>query len=138
MKVTSASAILLTLMCVVLTAQARAESPTQVQKLGERLLQVQPFDLDDAARFLGQLYRRGVEILEDHVEVHGAFFPDKNGEQRGHLSLKVYPKGKSHSDESMKAEGSFGITTTPEEDHIHFDFKFSKEPKATFSPLDYI
>jgi hypothetical protein len=98
----------------------------------------QHLDLGDAKRLTEQVYQRGVEILEDHVERQGSFRPEQNVERQGHLSLKLYPKGKAHSEDSLTAETWFGFANKPEEDRLYFDFKLSKHPKHIRSVQDYL
>jgi hypothetical protein len=102
------------------------------------LAALEQLDVAQASRFIEQLYRRGVEVLEDHVELKGTFLPDNKGERWGYLSLKLYPKGKARSEEGVKAETWLGFSSKPEEDYLHFDFKLSKEPKPTLLPEDHI
>lgn len=96
------------------------------------------FDLANAKRFIEEVYKRGMDALEDRVEFEGSFRPDQQAERQGHLSLRLYPKGKAHSEDNMTAETWFGFSNKPEEDRLHFDFKFHRDQKPAGAPQDYI
>ncbi|MGH7233045.1 MAG: hypothetical protein ACREJU_17060, partial [Nitrospiraceae bacterium] len=101
-------------------------------------LLLQALDFADTTRFMEELYRRSVDAWHDHVEFEGHLQPGQNGERGGYLSLKLYPRGKAQSDESMTAETWVGFSNKPKEEHLHFDFKLSKQPKTPFSPEEYL
>ena len=136
MKLRLASAIAVTMTLLAFPAGAEDRAPSSILNADQSSLQ--SFDVSEATRLLKQLYRKGTEALADHVEVQGGVQPNRQGERRGHLSLKLYPKGKSQSEEGITAETWFGFGKTPEEDRLYFDFKFSKDNKPTFAPHDYI
>jgi hypothetical protein len=95
-------------------------------------------DLNKAQRFLEQIYKSGADLLAEHVEVEGTWRPSSgSGEQSGRLKLKLYPKGKTRSEESLNAETWFRFE--PKDHHLHFDFKFFQQPPSQpFTPEDYI
>jgi hypothetical protein len=83
----------------------------------------QPFRESLGTHALRSLLNRALDILEDHVQIDGQLSEsDPKGDQRGRLELKLYPKGKSKSDEHLKAEGWF--SHSPESGWHDFHFRF--------------
>lgn len=82
---------------------------------------------------LQSLLNQGVDLIENHIEITGNLQPNKKtGEQQSHFQLKVYPHGKSHSDDHVSAELQF--RSSPDYHHFSFDLKLPKEPKNSFPP----
>ena len=135
MKFALASVLMLTVASLALPAWAedRSSTPPRVDHQSEVSV-----DVEKAVNFVEQLFRRGLETLQDHVEVESGVRPGQKGERWGHLSLRLYPKGKSRSDERMEAETWLGFAGRPEEDHFRFDFKLSKRLPSRFSPDEYL
>jgi uncharacterized protein HemX len=130
--------ILLTALIIGLTIPAWAQDQSAK---AEEPLSLEQLDLAKAKRFIEQLYKQGMEALqaiEDHVELKGSFRPEQSADQQGYLSLRLYPKGKAHAEDSMTAETWFGFASKPDEDRLHFDFKFSKDRKPTAVPQRHI
>lgn len=95
-------------------------------------------DAIQAKRFIDALYQQSLDAIKDHFDVQGSLQPDENGERQGHLILRFYPRGKAHSEDKIEAETMFGFSNRQDQDHLHFDFKFSQDRKPTISPEDYI
>jgi hypothetical protein len=81
----------------------------QVQQVGHDELNFdEPFKQAIAKNALHSLLNQALDLIENHIEVKGRVQPDKEtGDQQGHFQLKLYPHGKSQSDEHVSAELRF-------------------------------
>lgn len=125
---------------VVFTLPVWAEDRSSFVTHSGSLPAVEQFDWAKVRGLLEQVYKRSLDVIEDHVEFEGTLQPDaENGERRGRLSLKLYPKGKAHFEESLRAETRFGFSQKPGEGRVHFDFKLSQDPYThPLFPEDYL
>jgi hypothetical protein len=88
----------------------------------------QPFRESLSTHMLRSLLNRALDILEEHVQIDGTLpDPESKGDRRGRLELKLYPKGKSKSDEHVKAEGWFSHSPGSGWHDFHFRFKHPRE-----------
>jgi hypothetical protein len=95
----------------------------------------QPFDQAFSSQMLRTLLNKALDILEDHIEVAGDLSPaDSTKDQGGRLQLKIYPKGKSRSDEHLKAEGSFRFSPDSGQHDLHFRFQPPHESSPSVAP----
>lgn len=109
---------------------------------GERLQPVtdelnfdEPFEQAAAKSALRSLLNQALDLIEDHIEIKGNLRPNEEaGEQQGHFQLKLYPHGKSQTDEHFSAELRFRFS--PDDQHFSFDLKLPKESSnhALYSP----
>jgi hypothetical protein len=84
---------------------------------------------------LRSLLNRALDLIENHIEITGNVQPNKEtGEQQGHFQLKLYPQGKSQSDDHFSAELRF--RSFPDDRGFSFDLNLPKEPSknSPFSP----
>ncbi len=99
----------------------------------------QPFQESLSTQMLRSLLNRALDALEDHIQIDGMLAPaDTQGDQKGHLELKLYPKGKSKSDEHLKAEGWFSLSPESGMHDFHLRFQNPRErsvPRSEF-PAD--
>jgi hypothetical protein len=103
----------------------------------ERHVVVQEFDLGEAKELLNDLFRRGVDLLKNHLELEGALSDAGNGEQSGRFALRFYARGKGQSLEHVTAESQFTIDESGV--GLRFDFRFQKEAGTSIpSSDDYI
>ncbi|HET8580268.1 MAG TPA: hypothetical protein VFL31_04650 [Nitrospiraceae bacterium] len=86
-----------------------------------------------------ELFSRGREIIDDHIDLDGGYRSGLHeGEHGGRLSLKLYPKGKSQSQEHVLAETWFQFFNKAGENHFSFDFKLSPSRQAYSRPEEYL
>jgi hypothetical protein len=106
----------------------------RVQPGSDELNFDEPFEQAAAKSALRSLLNHASDLIEDHIEVNGNLQPnDQTGEQQGRFQLKLYPQGKSQSDDHVSAELSF--RSSPDDQHFSFDLKLpTKKPKETLSP----
>src|SRR5438067_7014427 len=58
------------------------------------------------------LLNRALDLIENHIELNGSMQPnDQTGEKQGRFQLKLYPHGKSQSDDHISAELRFRSTS---------------------------
>jgi hypothetical protein len=101
----------------------------------------QPFDIAVSKQFLRSMLNRALDVVEDHLEWGGNIRRGaQEGDQEGRFELKLYPQGKSHSEEHVGAEGSFRFSPEAGNNEFILRFKSSKEPSgsSTSDPADYL
>jgi hypothetical protein len=101
----------------------------------------QPFDIAVSKQFLRSLLNRALDVVEDHLEWGGNLRRGaQEGDQEGRFELKLYPQGKSHSEEHVGAEGSFRFSPEAGNNEFHLRFKSSKEPSGSSmsDPADHL
>lgn len=75
------------------------------------------------------LYSQALSTLQEYIEVDGTL--PRNGlsrQQRGEFRLKLFPQGKSRSQEHLSAEGSFRLSPETDQPEFTLRFKSSKNP----------
>lgn len=81
----------------------------------------QPFRQAFSSQMLRTFLNRALDVLDDYIEAAGdVSAPNSEGDQSGRLQLKFYPKGKSQSDEHLKAEGWFRFSPDSGRHDFHF------------------
>ena len=76
---------------------------------------------------LHSLLNRALDLIENHIEITGNVQSNKETEeQQGHFQLKLYPQGKSQSDEHLSADLRF--RSFPDNRRFSFDLNLPKEP----------
>jgi hypothetical protein len=136
MKITLLIGITLLIMIAWSIAPSWAEEPA----LGGARL---PLILQDfsglGSRLLEDLFEHAREVLQNYVEVEGGQRPSlQEGTQGGYLILRLYPKGKTKSDEHFTAETWFRFSNPHEKSSLFFDFKLTPSEKKSLHPDDYI
>jgi preprotein translocase subunit YajC len=94
--------------------------------------------LNLGSRVLTDAIEKGVAEIQDHVEIDvntggGAH----EGETSTQLRLKLFPKGKSHSDEEISAETTLKYLLDPKQPYLNFDIRITPK-KSSLDPDDYI
>lgn len=90
------------------------------------------FDQTILTNLLQELYNRAQAALQEYVEIDGA--PPQDGRtqgQAGEFRLKLFPHGKSRSQEYVTAEGSFRLSPDPGQQEFTLRFKSSTGPQAS-------
>lgn len=115
----SAASLLMTT-GVHLAAAAEGQDP-QASELFDHLIP------KDALR---HLYNQALSTLQEYVDVEGKL-PGKGSSQQqaGEFRLKLFPQGKSRSQEHMSAEGSFRRSPDTDQQEFTLRFKSSRTPQ---------
>ena len=80
---------------------------------------------------LRSLYNQALGALQEYIEVDGSLPQDGETQTRvGEFRLKVFPQGKSRSQEHLSAEGSFRLSPDPGQQEFSLRFKSSKRPST--------
>jgi hypothetical protein len=88
----------------------------------------QPFEQALTTNLLRSLLNQALDRLEDHVEISGSLNPDTSkSDKRGHLRFKLYPEGKSKSEQHFAAEGWFRSTPESGQHDWHFRFRLPED-----------
>ena len=101
----------------------------------------QPFDEAMAKGVLRSILNRALDAIEDHVEMRGKLrHGARNGEEEGRLELRVYPRGKSQSDDHVAAEGWFRFSPGLLNNELTLRFRSSQDPvdRSQSSPPDVL
>ena len=100
----------------------------------------QPFDEVIGKQFLRSLLNQALDAIEDHIELRGKLrHGEQNGGESGRFELRLYPQGKSRSDEHVGAEGSFRFSPDDDDNELTLRFKSSKDTRRTAqSPGDFL
>lgn len=81
---------------------------------------------------LRSLYDQALASVQEYIEIDGSL--SRDGETRaqgGEFRLKVFPQGKSRSQEHLSAEGSFRLSPNAEQQELTLRFKTSKHPSRS-------
>lgn len=100
----------------------------------------QPFRYAFSSHILRGLLNQALDLVEDRLEVAGEVSgPNSKGDRSGRVQLKLYPKGKSQSDEHLKAEGWFHFSRDTGRHDFHFRFQRPAEgPPISSTPDDVL
>lgn len=83
------------------------------------------------------LFDRALATLQEYVEVEGTLPQDDPSRgQSGEFRLKLFPEGKSRSQEHVTAEGSFRLAPDSDQREFTLRFKSSKRPQNSFPRSD--
>lgn len=97
---------------------------------------VESFDTITPDRLLRGLYDQAVAALQEYIEFEGRLPKDGETQARaGQFRLKLFPQGKSRSEEHLSAEGSFGPSPDSEQQEFTLRFKSSKHPSRSLPAL---
>ncbi|MBX3369777.1 MAG: hypothetical protein KF793_05240 [Nitrospira sp.] len=101
---------------------AAADRPTP--KASELLDEIIPKEL------FRHLYSEALSTLHEYIEMEGKLPGESSTHQQGgEFRLKLFPHGKSRSQEHLSAEGSFRVA--PEADQPEFTLRFKSFKKAS-------
>jgi hypothetical protein len=90
-------------------------------------------------RILRDIFNRSGEVLQNYVEVEGGHRSGlQEGTEGGHLTLRLYPRGKAESDEHYTAEAWFRFSSPHEKETFSYSFKLLPPHPSTIRPEDYI
>ena len=75
---------------------------------------------------LRSLLDQALAVIEDHIEINDNIQPNKEmGARQGHFQLKVYPQGKSQSDDHFSAD--LRLRSFPDNRRFSLDLNVGKE-----------
>jgi len=122
--------LIATLLCVapLLLAQEGHAAPRDVPRPLEA---VESFEGTTPDSLLRGLYDQALGALQEYIEIDGSLPQDGETQaQGGEFRLKVFPQGKSRSQEHLSAEGSFRLSPDPGQQEFSLRFKSSKRPST--------
>lgn len=100
-----------------------------------------PFEEAINKQVLRSLLNQAIDAVEDHIEVNGRLRRgDHAGDREGRLELRLYPNGKSRSNEHVGAEWSFRFSPDDGNAELNLRFKSSKPSSSstTSNPADFL
>ena len=78
---------------------------------------------------LRNLYSQALSTLQEYIEVEGNLPGEGSSQQQaGEFRLKLFPHGKSRSQEHLSAEGSFRLSPDADQQEFSLRFKSSRTP----------
>ena len=129
--------LMVTLLCTVplLTAVQSQAAPGDTAQTPDS---IESFDLPTPDG-LRSLYNQTLAALQEYIEIDGSLPQDGETQARvGEFRLKVFPQGKSRSQEHLSAEGSFRLSPDPGQQEFSLRFKSSKRPSTPPTNSDII
>ena len=82
---------------------------------------------------LHELFDQALARVREYVEVEGNL-PALESRRSGEFRLKLFPQGKSHSQEHLTAEGSFSLSPDADQQEFTLRFKSSKPSQQSVPP----
>ena len=82
---------------------------------------------------LHELFDQAVATVREYVEVEGNL-PALESRRSGEFRLKLFPQGKSHSQEHLSAEGSFRLSPEADQQEFTLRFRSSKPSQHSVPP----
>jgi hypothetical protein len=90
-------------------------------------------------QLFGEVVDRTRRIIHNYVEIEAGHRPGmQEGTEGGNLTLRVYPKGKTESDEHYTAEAWFRLSAPEGKDNLSYDFQVSPPQTIILQPKDYL
>ena len=115
----------------VAAAEERRPLVTDLERLAGEL-----WDKATAEKMLRGLFDQALATIQDHFEVEGDL-PSEGTGPTGNFRMKLFPLGKSRSQEHVTAEGSFDLSPDAEQ-QLNLRFKSSKPPHRSTPPTGEI
>ncbi len=98
----------------------------RVHPIADELNFDEPFEQAAAKSVLRSLLNQALGMIENYIELKGDLqAKEASGEQRGRFEFRLYPQGKSQSDDHISAELRF--RSSPHDQHWSLDLKNPKE-----------
>ena len=125
-------AIVLTALLIAATpAFAADDRPLSALDLGR--LANDLIDRTKPEKLLHELFDQALATVREYVEVEGKL-PAMESGRSGEFRLKLFPQGKSHSQEHLSAEGSFSLSPEADQPEFTLRFKSSKPSQNSVPP----
>ena len=114
-----------------------ASLPAQAQSQDEQSLDLTEI-LTEGSRALTKAIQHGLAVIQDHIEINADTKSHSNkDENSAQLRLRLFPKGKSQSDQQLGADTTLDYSLNPE--HPRFNFGLRIIPlKPDRNPDDYV
>jgi hypothetical protein len=125
---------LLTALLLTATPLSAAEGHAMPVEDLRRSVVNEAFDKTMPGSLLRGLFDQALATLQEYVEVEGTL-PSDEPRNSGEFRLKLFPKGKSHSQDHLSAEGSFRLAPDADQQEFTLRFKSSKDPQRPVPPL---
>ena len=109
------------------TAEDRPAFGVDLEQIAGELLDKTPETL------LRGLFDQALAKIRDYVEVEGSL-PSEGAPSAGEFRLKLFPQGRSRSQEHITAEGSFNLAPDEDQQQLILRFKSSKPPQRSVPP----
>jgi len=124
------------LIAILMLLALPASAGERVQPIGHDGLNFdEPFEQAIGNNALHSLLNQALDLIENHIEIKANLHPnEETGDQRGHFQFKLYPHGRSQSDEHVSAELQFRFS--PNDQHLSSDLKLPKESSSPSSQED--
>lgn len=114
------------------TLDSRAATSEELRAPGS----TESFDQVLPDSLLHGLYHPALAALQEYIEIDGALPQDGATQQRaGEFRLKLFPHGKSRSQEHLTTEGSFRLSPDAGQQEFILRFKSSKHPSRPLPPV---
>ena len=84
-------------------------------------------------KLLRGLFDQALATIQEYVEVDGSL-PSQESRRAGEFHLKLFPHGKSRSQEHVGAEGSFNLSPDADQQEFTLRFKSSKPAQGSNPP----
>ncbi|MGZ9189572.1 MAG: hypothetical protein ACXW39_05910 [Nitrospira sp.] len=94
-------------------------------------------DKTKSDNLLHEWFDQALATVREYVEVEGNL-PAQESRRSGEFRLKLFPQGKSHSQEHLSAEGSFSLSPEADQQEFTFRFKSSKPSQHSVPPSNEI
>ena len=119
--------VLTTLLLTATPSSASAGDPMPVEDL-RRSIEDEGSDKTIPGSLLRGLFDQALATIQEFVEVEGTL-PSNEPKRAGEFRLKLFPQGKSRSQDHLSAEGSFRLAPDADQQEFTLRFKSSKDPQ---------
>lgn len=88
---------------------------------------------------LRDLYNQALSTLHEYIELEGSLPGEGSPQQQpGEFRLKLFPQGKSRSEEHLSAEGSYRLAPDSDQREFTLRFKSTKKSPRPVTPNDEV
>jgi hypothetical protein len=113
-----------------------ASLPARAQSQDEKSLDLTEI-LTEGSRALTKAIQHGLAVIQDHIEINADAKSHSKDENSAQLRLRLFPKGKSQSNQQLGADTTLDYSLNPE--HPRFNFGLRIIPlKPDRNPDDYV
>lgn len=111
-------------------AAAADRSAPEVNQLFDHLIQ---------KGLLRDLYNQALSTFHEYIELEGSLPGEGSPQQQpGEFRLKLFPQGKSRSEEHLSAEGSYRLAPDSDQREFTLRFKSTKKSPRPVTPSDEV
>lgn len=91
---------------------------------------------------LRDLYNQALSTFHEYIELEGSLpgegSPQQHQQYPGEFRLKLFPQGKSRSEEHLSAEGSYRLAPDSDQREFTLRFKSTKKSPRPVTPNDEV